>query len=123
MSNLPNLPARPIRWRYVSESRGTSMFTTTLTFSQSIPREVLRKNLTVISKMKDLIDILILINGHFPWAQPFVSQDLIFNSPLFLLHITFTISYENLVMDQDNIFCLISLCILITCLSHSVWIF
>ena len=38
----PNLPARPILWRYVSESRGTSMFTTRSTCSASIPRDVLR---------------------------------------------------------------------------------
>ena len=30
------------------------------------------------------------------------------NSPLLLLHITLLISYENLLLDQDNIFCLIN---------------
>ena len=42
----PNLPARPILWRYVSESRGTSMFTTRSTCSASIPRDVLRTKKT-----------------------------------------------------------------------------
>ena len=50
-------------------------------------------------------------------------QDLIVNSPLWLLHISLQISYENLVLDQDNSFYLISLNILITCLLNNVWIF
>ena len=50
-------------------------------------------------------------------------QDLIANSPFLLLDITLLISYENLLLDQDNIFCLISLCILITYLLDNVWIF
>ena len=49
-------------------------------------------------------------------------QDLIVNSPLWLLHISLQISYENLVLDQDNSFYLISLNILITCLLNNVWI-
>ena len=48
--------------------------------------------------------------------SPFNSQDLIVNSPLWLLHISLKISYENLVLDQDNNFYLISLNILISCL-------
>ena len=47
--------------------------------------------------------------------SPFNSQDLIVNSPLWLLHISLKISYENLVLDQDNNFYLISLNILISC--------
>ena len=49
-------------------------------------------------------------------------QDLIVNSPLLLLHIALLISYENMVLERDNI-CLINLCILITCLLDNVWIF
>ena len=48
--------------------------------------------------------------------SPFNSQDLIVKSPLWLLHISLKISYENLVLDQDNNFYLISLNILISCL-------
>ena len=48
--------------------------------------------------------------------SPFNSQDLIVNSPLWVLHISLKISYENLVLDQDNNFYLISLNILISCL-------
>ena len=51
------------------------------------------------------------------------SQDLIVNSLLQLLHIFVQISYENLVIDQDSSFYLISLNILITCLLNIVlWI-
>ena len=38
--------------------------------------------------------------------------------PLQLPHISFPISYENLVLDQHNL----SLSILITCLLNNVWI-
>ena len=48
--------------------------------------------------------------------------DLIVNSPLKLLHISLYISHENLVLDQDSSFYLISLNILITCLLNNVWI-
>ena len=41
-------------------------------------------------------------------VKPFNSHDLIVNSPLLWLHITLLITYENLLFDQDNIFCLIS---------------
>ena len=42
------------------------------------------------------------------------SQDLIVNSPLWLLHIAWYVSYENLVLDLDDNFNPISLSILIT---------
>ena len=48
--------------------------------------------------------------------SPFNSQDLIVKSPLWLLHTSLKLSYENLVLDQDNNFYLISLNILISCL-------
>ena len=47
--------------------------------------------------------------------NPFDSQDLIVNSPLLLLHITLLISYENFVLEQDNIFCLICVSLLTVC--------
>ena len=47
--------------------------------------------------------------------------DQIANSPLQLLYIPLLISYEILVLDQDN-FYLISLSILITCLLNRVWV-
>ena len=47
-------------------------------------------------------------------------QDLIVNSPLLLLHIALLISYENIVLERDNILCMINLCILITCLLENV---
>ena len=37
--------------------------------------------------------------------NPLTFQDLIVNSPLLLLHISLLISYDNLVLDQDNNFC------------------
>ena len=40
--------------------------------------------------------------------------------PLQLPHISFPISYENLVLDQHNFY--LSLSILITCLLNNVWI-
>ena len=48
------------------------------------------------------------------------SVDLMVNSPLWLLHTSFKISYENLVLDQDNNFYLISFSILISCLLGNV---
>ena len=48
---------------------------------------------------------------------------LIVNSSLWLLHISLKISYENLVLDQNDNFSQISLSILITCLMDNVWIF
>ena len=53
---------------------------------------------------------------------PFNSQDLIVNSPLYLLLISLLISYKNLVLDQDNNFYLVHLSILITCLLNNEWI-
>ena len=44
---------------------------------------------------------------------------MIVKSPLQLLHISMKISYENLVLHQDNNFYLISLSIFITCLLDS----
>ena len=44
------------------------------------------------------------------------------NSPLWLLHISLEISWENLVVDQDNNLYLISLNILMTYLLDNVWI-
>ena len=52
-----------------------------------------------------------------PNSEP---QDLIVNSPLQLWHISLYISYENLVLDQDNNFYLTSLSILMTCLLDNV---
>ena len=52
----------------------------------------------------------------------FHSQDLIVNSPLQVLYISLYIHFENLVLDQDNNFYLISLSILITCLLDNLWI-
>ena len=40
--------------------------------------------------------------------------------PLQLSHISFPISYENLVLDQHNFY--LSLSILITCLLNNVWV-
>ena len=54
--------------------------------------------------------------------KPFNSQDLFVNSPLWLLHISLQISYENLVLDLDNDFYLISFYILISCLLDNVGI-
>ena len=54
--------------------------------------------------------------------KPFKSQDLIVNSPFQLQHISLKISYENLVLDQDNNLQLISLSILIICGQVNVWI-
>ena len=54
-------------------------------------------------------------------GSTFDSQDLIVNSPLTLLHISFKIGYKNLVLDQDN-FYLKSLRILFTILLDNVWI-
>ena len=51
---------------------------------------------------------------------PINSQDLIVNSPLYLLYVPFKISYKNLVLDQDCNFHLISLSILITSLLDNV---
>ena len=53
--------------------------------------------------------------------NPFNSRNLIVKSPLQLLPISSGISYENLVLDQDNNY-LISSSILITCLLKNLWI-
>ena len=55
--------------------------------------------------------------------QPFNSQDLIVNSPLYLLHISLYVSYKNLMLDHGNNFYLISLSTLITCTTDNVWTF
>ena len=52
----------------------------------------------------------------------FDPQDLIVNSPLWLIHISLYIGYENLVFNQGNILYLMTLSILITCLANNVWI-
>ena len=46
-------------------------------------------------------------------TKPFNYQDLI--------HISLSISYRNLMLEQDNNLYLMSLSILITCLLHNVW--
>ena len=55
-------------------------------------------------------------------VDPLTPKDLIVNSPLWLLHISLWISYENVVLDQDDNFYLISLSSLITFLLDNVWI-
>ena len=52
--------------------------------------------------------------------EPFNSEELMISFPLQLPHISFPISYENLVLDQHNFY--LSLSILITCLLNNVWI-
>ena len=65
---------------------------------------------------------------HFPLCPNYTqsllvnSQDLIVNFPLRLLHNSWQTSQANLVQDQDNNFCLISLGILICPLLDTVWI-
>ena len=59
---------------------------------------------------------------HMATYELFNSHDLIFNSPFQLLHISLEISYDKLVLDQDNNFYLISLSILVTFLLDTVWI-
>ena len=58
----------------------------------------------------------------FCWFNPLTLHDLIVNSPFQLLNISLEIIYENLLLDQDNNFYLISLSILITFLLDIVWI-
>ena len=50
------------------------------------------------------------------------TQDLNVNSSLQSLHISLSVNYKNLVLDQGKNFHLISLSILITCLLGNVWI-
>ena len=52
----------------------------------------------------------------------FNSHDQIVHSPLWFLYVSLKISYENLVLNQNNNFYLISLSILITCFLDNVWI-
>ena len=52
--------------------------------------------------------------------KPFNFQDLIVNSLLELLCISFKLILENLVLDQDNNFYLISISILISCWLENV---
>ena len=54
-------------------------------------------------------------------TKPFNSQDLYVNSPFWLQHISLQISYEKLVLDQNNNY-LVSLSILYTCLLDTVLI-
>ena len=49
------------------------------------------------------------------------TRDLIVNSPVWMPHISSQTSYESLVLDQDNLFYLIRLSILITFLLDNVW--
>ena len=56
-----------------------------------------------------------------PWH--FNSQDLIANSPLWVLHIFLYINYENFVLDQHKNSYLISLSVLITYLLDNVLMF
>ena len=54
----------------------------------------------------------------------FKDQDLIVNSPLYLLHIFLKTNNENLLLDHyNNYMYLISFSVLITCLWDNVWIF
>ena len=64
--------------------------------------------------------IMTMKNNAEP-AEPFNSQDLIVNSPFWLLQISKQIGSENLEWDQDSDFYLTSLSILITCLLDNVW--
>ena len=76
-----------------------------------------------------VVTFQILSGKNFPddsytvfWLYSLLSTfDQIANSPLQLLYIPLLISYEILVLDQDN-FYLISLSILITCLLNRVWV-
>ena len=54
--------------------------------------------------------------------KPFNSQDLTVHFPIQLQHISLKISYENLVLDQDNNLFQINLSILINCLLNNLWI-
>ena len=56
------------------------------------------------------------------FSYVFNSQNQIVNSPLKLLHNFRSISYENLVLDQDNNMYLISSSNLTTCLLEKAWI-
>ena len=49
-----------------------------------------------------------------PTFEPFNSQDVVANSPLYLLHITFKIDNQNLLSDQIKNFFQINLSIFIT---------
>ena len=64
--------------------------------------------------------ISILFHSQDLIVNPFDSQDQIINSPLKLLHISLWSGNENLVLDQDKNFYLISLNILITYLLVNV---
>ena len=56
----------------------------------------------------------ILHTGLFPFLNPFNSQDLVVNSPLQQLDISWWISQENLVSHHNDDFYLLILSILIT---------
>ena len=54
----------------------------------------------------------------------FKDQDLIVNSPLYLLHIFLKTNNENLLLDHyNNYMYLISFSVLVTCLMDNLWIF
>ena len=72
---------------------------------------------SAINKKKFNVSTMFLLENYINLN----SQDLIVNSPIYLLHISLYISYENLMLDQGNNFYLISLSILITCLLENVW--
>ena len=57
-----------------------------------------------------------------PTFEPFNSQDVVANSPLYLLHITFKIDNQNLLSDQIKNFFQINLSIFITRFLDNVWI-
>ena len=63
---------------------------------------------------KSFVMAIILYDLH---CKPFNFHDLIFCTFLY------NISYENVVLDQDKNFNLISLIILITCWLDNLWIF
>ena len=52
----------------------------------------------------DLIEVSSWQNGIWGGIKTFNSQDLIVDSPLYLLQISLKFSNVNLVLDQDNIF-------------------
>ena len=86
---------------------------------------VIWKKNSVINENSDWYSFLFIIPiTQGSWVANVVDkrQDLIVNSPLWLLHIFLQSSYKNLVLDQDKNFYLISLNVLITCLLDNIWI-
>ena len=85
---------------------------------------ICKKN-SVINENSDWYSFLFIIPiTQGSWVANVVDkrQDLIVNSPLWLLPIYLQSSYKNLVLDQDKNFYLISLNVLITCLLDNIWI-